>query len=248
VTTPAAPRNTATQPALRPDYSPEQLANWRRRHEEFVALARAGNIDVACFGDSITDQWRDEGRASWDRHLAPLRAANFGLSGDRTQQLLWRLENGGLEGLSPRVVVLLIGTNNLAPGLDPQPSLTPRNTVPEIIAGITACVQLLRSRLPAARLLLHGILPRDAAGAPARTEIAAINAALRRLDDNGATIRFLDLGPAFLAPDGSPGPELKPDLLHLSAAGYARWAELLRTPLAELLGHSHTLSDRPSST
>lgn len=226
--------NSAVLPALRPDYSSDQLAAWLGRHEEFVAIAHRGGCEILFLGDSITDGWRTHGRESWDEFFAPLKAANFGLSGDRTQQLLWRLQHGELAGPMPKVVVLLIGTNNLDPGLG-ESSLTPRNTASEIAAGITAVVDSVRGLLPETRVLLLGILPRGPRDAPVRREIAAINTAIRLLDDEGRRIAFFDAGPLFLASDGSIRADFMPDQLHLSAAGYRILATALAAPLRNML-------------
>jgi lysophospholipase L1-like esterase len=230
---PAAAVNTAVHPAIRPDYSPEQRAAWMKRHEEFTGLARQGGVDVAFFGDSLTDYWRERGRASWDRYFAPLRAANFGISGDRTQQVLWRIDRGELDGIEPKVVVLLIGSNNLTPGLG-ENSLTPKNTPAETAAGVAAIVDVLRRRLPRCRILLHAILPRDNPADPIRHEVTETNVALARLAD-GTSVRFVDLGSRFLSPDGTISRDIMPDLLHLNTAGYALWADALHPPLTELL-------------
>lgn len=130
--------NTATQPVSRDE-------SWLRRHEGFVAEARRGGIDVVFLGDSLTDLWRREGRAVWEKHFAPLRAANFGIDGDRTQQLLWRLQDGAVDAPAPKVVVLLIGTNNAG---NERNSDVPRNTTAEAIAGVTLVVQTLRVKFP----------------------------------------------------------------------------------------------------
>jgi lysophospholipase L1-like esterase len=225
--------STAIQPALRPDYSPEQRAAWMQRHEEFAALARRGGIEVAFFGDSLTDHWREHGRPSWDRHFAPLLSANFGISGDRTQQLLWRMDRGELEGMAPKGVVLLIGTNNLTPGLG-ENSLTPKNTPAETVGGVAAVVDTVRRRQPRARILLHALLPRAEPAAEIRREVLETNAGLARLAD-GDTVRFLDLGGIFQDREGRLSPEIMPDGLHLNARGYALWAEALHRPVTELL-------------
>lgn len=227
--------NTAARPALRPDYSPEQLRQWRQRHQANVARARQGGIDVAFFGDSITHGWLDQGRPAWEAHFAPLGAAAFGIPGDRTQQVLWRMQNGELDGYSPRVVVLLAGTNNLDPGLGGPPSLTPRNSIEEIVGGVSAIVRRVHDRFPQARVLLSGLLPRGAAGAPVRREIAAINPGLQRMDDGGRSVLFVNGGAALLEPDGSPGAAFLADGLHLTEGGYRRLAHALHAPLVRLL-------------
>ena len=226
--------NTATQPATRPDYPPEMQEKWLKRHEEFSAIARQGGIDVLFIGDSITDYWRTKGKALWDTHFAPLKAANFGISGDRIQQVLWRMENGELNGIKPKVVVVMIGTNNTTPGFGGEKSLTPRNSIPEIIAGVTAVVQTLRTKLPDAKVLLFGIFPRGQKGDPIRAELNEINAGLSRLDD-GRYVKFLDIGPKFLAADGTLSRDMMPDLLHPTEVGYRIWAEAIQAPLADFL-------------
>lgn len=219
-----AAANTATQPVPRDEA-------WLRRHEGFVAEARRGGIDVVFLGDSLTDLWRREGRAAWEKYFAPLRAANFGIDGDRTQHLLWRLQHGAVDGPAPKVVVLLIGTNNAG---NERNSDVPRNTTAEAIAGVTLVVRTLRAKLPDTTILLLGLLPRGERGAPIRTQVREINRALSGLDD-GRCIRFLDIGPSFLSPDGSLSREIMPDLLHMNEAGYAVFAAALRDPLAGLL-------------
>ncbi len=229
--------NTATQPALRPDYSPEQRAGWMKRHEEFASLAGRGDIDVVFFGDSLTDYWRDRGRASWDRYFAPLRSANFGISGDRTQQVLWRIDRGELQGIAPQVVVLLIGTNNLTPGLG-ENSLTPKNSPEETVEGVAAIVAALQRRAPRARILLHALMPRDEPHAAVRREVTETNTGLARLARATAGARFLDLGKIFVDAGERISPDIMPDLLHLNSRGYELWAEALHKPLTELLAQS----------
>lgn len=217
--------NTASEPVPKD-------ADWIKRHEGFVAEAARGNIDVLFLGDSITDMWRREGRAIWEAHFAALHAGNFGIDGDRTQHLLWRIQHGTLDGLSPKVVVLLIGTNNT--GMEKQAPV-PRNTTTEAIEGIKAVLGAIRAKLPNARILLLGILPRGEPDSPYRSQIGVINAALRDQADDQA-IRFLDISSVFLCPDGSISRQIMPDLLHPNEAGYAIWAAALEKPLQEMLG------------
>lgn len=226
--------STAVQPSLRPDYSPEQQQAWLSRHRNFVARARRGQGDIVFIGDSITDGWRTHGRAVWDKDFRPLCAVNFGLPGDRTQQLLWRLVHGTLEGLHPKVVVVMIGTNNLDPGLGAN-SLTPRNTVPEIIAGIGTVVLTLRRLLPSARVLLLGLLPRGYPTSALRQEVAAINAGLSAAAAGDPHVHFLDTGRCLLNPDGTISPEIMPDQLHPRAQGYQILAREITPALHQLL-------------
>jgi lysophospholipase L1-like esterase len=232
-------RNTAADASTRPDYGPEKQTAWLQRHHELVALARSGGIDVAFFGDSLIELWTTTGQAEWERRFIPLRAGNFGVSGDRTQQVLWRMMHGELDLLSPTVLVLLIGTNNTDPGLG-ENSLTPMNTPSEIVAGVTAIVSLVRRRLPNTKILLHGLFPRGPKTAAVRGKITEINAGLRLLDDDGRSVRFVDLGPHFLETDDSVSADIMPDQLHLSATGYEIWARALTEPLHAMLRPAHS--------
>lgn len=221
----AASANTATEPVPRD-------AGWIKRHEGFVEEAQRGGIDVLFLGDSITDFWRSRGKKVWDENFASLHAANFGISADRTQHVLWRLEHGEVDGLQPKLTVLLIGTNNT--GVETNGS--PRNSTAETIEGVTKVIQTLRAKLPATKLLVLGIFPRsDPKGPPAgSTQIPEINAALAKLDD-GRMIRVLDLGAKFLSADGSLSKDVMPDQLHPSEKGYEIWAAAIKPTVLEML-------------
>jgi lysophospholipase L1-like esterase len=216
--------NTATNPVPRDP-------NWVKRHEGFVAQAKQGGIDILFLGDSITDFWRNRGSNVWNQYYAPRHAANFGISADRTQHVLWRLDNGELDGIKPKVVVLMIGTNNTGKERDNQ---TPRNTVPEAIAGVQAVVADLRARLPDSKILLLAIFPRGRLDDPQRAQVALINTVIAKLDD-GQMVRFLDIGPKFLEADGTLPKSIMPDLLHPNAHGYQIWAEAMEPTLDEML-------------
>lgn len=204
-----------------------------KQHAEFVELAKQGDIEVLFIGDSITNHWRNPERGApvWEREFAPLKAANFGVSGDRTQHVLWRLRHGEGEGFSPKVIVLLIGTNNT--GLE-KDGVTPRNSTPEIIEGVTAVVRELQSRFPKAKILLMGIFPRGKKDDPRREQIKEINKSLALLDDQ-KTLFFLDIGDRFLDSSGNIPKDVMPDLLHPARKGYEIWADAIREPLANLL-------------
>src|SRR4051812_17531698 len=123
--------------------------NFLKRHEAFVARAREGNVNVLFLGDSITAQWASAGKDVWAQRYEKLPAANFGIGGDRTQHVLWRITNGELDGISPKVVVLMLGTNNI------------KSDPPAAIARADArIVQTIRQKLPATKVLLLGVFPR----------------------------------------------------------------------------------------
>ena len=221
--------NPATNSALRLE---PRDANWVKRHEGFVALAKQGGIDVLFLGDSITDFWRNRGQAVWEKNFGALHAANFGISADRTQHVLWRMANGELDGLAPKVVVLMIGTNNTGFERD---NVTPRNSAPQAAEGVKAIVRGLRAKLPATKILLLAIFPRgEKPTDPQRLQGGEINQSLARLDD-GEFVRYLDINAKFLAADGTLSKDIMPDLLHPNLRGYEIWADAIRAPLAELL-------------
>ncbi|WP_255558626.1 platelet-activating factor acetylhydrolase IB subunit [Horticoccus luteus] len=224
--------NTAIEPVPRSE-------SWLKRHEGFVEIAHQGHIDVLFLGDSITDFWRNSGKpprtggkAVWDANFAPLHAANFGISADRTQHLLWRIEHGELEGISPRAIVLMIGTNNIGFESD---GTTPRNTPAEAAEGVAAIVHTLRTKLPDAQILLLAIFPRSKKpDDPKRLQVAEINRLIAPLGKD-AHVHYLDIGQKFLSADGTLSKNIMPDFLHPNEHGYEIWAAAIKEPLAALL-------------
>ena len=217
VTPPA--QNTAIIPA---PFNPQ-------RHEAFVEIAKKGDIDCLLMGDSITDWWRNRGVAEYEKNFGALKCANFGIAGDRTQGVLWRMGNGELDGYTPKLMMLMIGTNNLG-------GRTPGNTPEQIAEGITAIVTKFRTKFPEAKVLLLGIFPRGAADTSRfRAPIKEINRIIAKLDD-GKFVRYMDIGDKFLQPDGSISAEVMPDGLHPSAKGYEIWAAAVMPTFLELLG------------
>lgn len=206
--------------------------NWMSLHESFVARAKQGHIDLLFLGDSITAGWLwgKGGLNVWNKYYAPRHAAEFGIGYDRTQNVLWRIEHGELDGLQPKVIVLLIGTNNAGN----EDNGKPRNTTPEIIEGVTNLVRELRVRLPESKVLLLGIFPRGEKNDPVREQVKEVNSQLARLDD-GKMVKFLDLGSRFLEADGTLSRDIMPDLLHPSERGYQIWAEAMQNTLAGML-------------
>jgi lysophospholipase L1-like esterase len=207
-----------------------KAGGWLKRHEDFVLEARQGGIQVLFQGDSITDGWRNgAAKKIWDAAFGTIQAANFGISGDRTQHVLWRLQNGELGGSPPpRVVVLLIGTNNIGQK-DPEPASS-------AIAGIDAILKLIHQKSGTTKVLLLGVFPRgEKPDHPQRALVKEINSAIQKFDDEGKSVRFLDIGEAFLQPDGVLTKEIMPDFLHLSPQGYQIWADAIKEPLVALL-------------
>ena len=225
-----APSCMGQDPAVVPEGRPD-TDWWMKMHQSFVDRAKRKDVDLLFLGDSITQNWGEN--AVWERYYAPRRAANFGIGGDRTQHILWRIEHGELDGLSPRVVVLLVGTNNIG------------TSAPEEIAeGIKAIVATLREKLPTTKVLLLGVFPRgrslsrielDKAESAAPIDApGAINARIAELGRD-PMVTYLDISKAFLDDDGSIPKTLMPDFLHLSEVGYRRWAEAMEPTLWELM-------------
>jgi lysophospholipase L1-like esterase len=221
-----APQESSTEPAARKkDYSWMSLADWNRRHEDHVKRIKEGNVDLLFVGDSITEGWGNN--AVWQKTYAPLKAANIGIGGDTTENVLWRLENGEVDGISPKVAVLLIGTNNF--GLE-------QHSPDQVAKGVAACVQTLRKKLPTTKIILLAIFPRDPnPAADIRKKIKTVNDQIQKLDDR-KTVHYLDIGPKLANPDGSLAKEVMPDFLHLSEKGYQIWADAMAPLLKELMG------------
>lgn len=175
-------------------------------------------------GDSITQGWEDAGKAAWEKHYASRGALNIGVGGDGTQNVLWRLDQGNVDGIDPRLAVVMIGTNNVTAG----------NTVAQVVEGVTAVVAKLRQKLPRTRVLLVGILPREENPGMVRGTVLQINQVLQQLED-GQSVFWLDAGSRFVARDGTISRELMPDFLHLSPSGYALWAETMEERITALL-------------
>ena len=222
--------NAAAPPSDVP--RPRTDDNSRTAHEELLAKARSGVIDVYFTGDSITRRWGALDYPAllenWNANFFGWNAANFGWGGDRTENILWRVENGELDGVDPRVIVVQAGTNNLteAAGADAQ--------VASITAGIRAIVDACRARAPDAVIILTGVFPRR--DRPSfNPVIDAINTAIAAFAD-GDGVRFLDTNADLSDADGRLSDSVSDDGLHLSAAGYQVWADALKPLLREILG------------
>jgi lysophospholipase L1-like esterase len=200
-------------------------------HESFLARGKSGPVGVLFLGDSITEGWRGASHI-WEHYFGQYQPANFGIGGDQTQHVIWRIQNGELDGISPKVVVLMIGTNNSA-----------GHTGAQIAAANRRIIELIRAKLPATKILLHAIFPRgprnnrDGTPDPWKQRMAAIaaaNAELATLHD-GKVIHYLDINARFLGNDGTIPNIIMPDQLHPNAAGYQLWADAIKGPLAEMM-------------
>ncbi len=212
--------NTALMPNLLPIFE--------EKHRNNVTRAAQGNVDVLFMGDSITDFWRNDsgpfaGKAVMDRTWPELNIANFGIAGDTTQGVLYRLANGEGEGFTPKAIMLMIGTNNAA-----------ANNYMEIAEGIGAIVLDMETRWPEAEILLLGIFPRSTPDDPIRDELHRINEIIARLDAH-ERVHYLDIGEVFMDDEGVISRDIMSDLLHPSSDGYELWAEAVKEPLAALL-------------
>lgn len=213
----AAAPNTATTPAPRE-------AGWMKLHESFNERAKQGDVDLIFLGDSITQGWNNN--ETWKKHYGSRKAFNIGIGGDRTQHVLWRLDHGNVDGLKPKLVVLMIGTNN-SNGSD--------NTAEEIGEGIKAIVTKLREKLPESKILLLAIFPRGKEPNPQREKNAEASKIASQLADD-KHVFFLDIGPKFLTDKGEIARDIMPDYLHLTPKGYQIWAESIEDKVSELLG------------
>ncbi|MCC6126782.1 MAG: GDSL family lipase [Pirellulales bacterium] len=212
------------KPVSKPD------PKWNKRHQSMNDRVKKGNVDLLLIGDSITNGWEGRGKEVWKKYYERRNAVNLGIGGDRTQHVLWRLENGNLEGISPKLAVIMIGTNNVGSQRDP------RNSPEEIAAGVKAIVEKLRAKLPEMKVLVLAIFPRGTDDKDEkRQSVGKANEIIAKLAD-GKMVFFLDIGAKFLAPDGTLPKDVMPDLLHPNAKGYQIWAEAMEPTLANLLG------------
>jgi lysophospholipase L1-like esterase len=208
--------------------NPDRHAQFLKDKEEAL---KKGPVELLFVGDSITDAWRRPDSAQyklflerWGKHN-PL---NIGISGDKTEHVLWRLEHGEVDGLKPKVVVLMIGTNNLGN----KPQSTPGDTA----AGVKCVVEKLREKLPDSKILLLAVFPRGKeVNHPFRAQVRSVNDEIAKLDDGGKHVKYLDIGAEFLAADGTLTPEVMPDALHPNENGYRIWADSMGPELEKLM-------------
>ena len=200
---------------------PRVAGAWMKMHEGFLEGSR-GHTEVLFLGDSITQGWGGHGRADLGSLLCPATRPDFGIGGDRTQHVLWRLDNGELDGIKPKVVVLMIGTNNIRAEL---PRRDRRRASRRSSRGSA------RS-FPKTKILLLGVFPRSEQPDATRERSRAVNESIAKLDD-GKIEQYLDIGNSFLNDDGTISQEIMPDYLHLSPKGYRIWADAMEPTLWE---------------
>lgn len=244
--TAAAPHVRKIQPLPRTDRN-SQLA-----HEDLVHKAAQGGIDLYFAGDSITRRWGTSDfqyqhfLANWTTNFFGWNAGNFGWGGDKVQNVLWRLQQGELDGVRPKVMVLLAGTNDLGEGAATT-DLAAREE--DVVQGIGAILNLVREKAPGATIILMGITPRED-HADRSAMAAAIDRTNRRLAQlaDGRAIRFLSLNDRLTTPDGRLREGVTVDGLHLSLKGYQIWADALKPLLTELLGPPAKTDHAPPPT
>ncbi len=205
-------------------------------HEQLLQKAKQGRIDVYFEGDSITRRWGatdyPELLANWKQNFFGWNAADFGWGADRIENILWRLENGELDGVNPKIIVLLAGTNNVG---NATPAEAIDGKVADITAGIRAILNLMRAKAPTATIILTGIFPRND-NIAVMPMIDAINVELSKLTD-GTTVRFLNINGQLASADGRLFEGvMNPDKLHPAIKGYQVWADALKPIFTELLG------------
>jgi lysophospholipase L1-like esterase len=207
--------------------------NWWERHDAVVNRVKQGHVDLLLIGDSITHGWGGPPDAYsyggpgglYEKYFGGRNAVNLGFGWDRTQHVLWRFNHGELDGISPKVATLMIGTNNIGV-----------NTSSEIAAGVTAIVDQLQSRLPRTKILLLAIFPRDhEPDSRNRKQVAEVNALITPLGKRPGVV-FLDLTDKFLEPDGTLSKDMMGDFLHPTPKGYEVWARSMEPTLAKMLG------------
>ncbi len=206
--------------------------DWAKRHELTSAAVKHAKPQILFIGDSIThffggeqfDSYALRGQQTWGEFYAPRNAGNLGSGWDKTENVLWRLRHGAIDGIAPKLVIMMIGTNN-----------TGDCSATDIAQGIMAIVSEMNLRLPQSKILLLGIFPRGEKPNPQREKIAVINQLLAQLDGE-RNVTFLDIGAKFLTPDGLITKDIMPDFLHPNEKGYRIWAEAIEPTVKKLMG------------
>ena len=219
----ALAKETKLHSAIKPESRTDQW--WVDRHEMMNRRVAQGNVDMLLIGDSITHGWEGAGQKVWGEYYAPRNAVNLGIGGDHTQHVLRRLDNGNIKGISPKLAMLMIGTNNSG-----------SNTPEEIADGVKVIVEKLRAKLPKTKILVLAIFPRGPNNDdPLRQVNMKANKLIAKLAD-GDMVEYLDIGDKFLTADGTLTKEVMPDLLHLTPDSYKIWAEAVEPSVEKVMG------------
>ena len=207
---------------------PRKQAWWQNRHKaKLKELKSLEKVDLLWIGDSITHSWENGGKKVFSEYYSKRNPFNIGYSGDRTEHVIWRLQNGEVEGISPKLIVIMIGTNNTGHRKD-----KPEHTA----AGIKMILAEIAKRMPESKVLLLGVFPRDRKANGAMRKINnGINEIIKDYADD-KKVFFLDIGKKFLADDGTLPKTIMPDALHPNAKGYKIWAEAVEPQVAKLMG------------
>jgi len=234
---PAAATPAATPfplPKQEPDVAAQKYSNktgevdkgFLAAHDKYVAIAKEGKGQLLFLGDSITAGWAGKGKEVWAKSFTQWQPVNFGIGGDRTQHVLWRIENGELaDTFKPKACVLMIGTNNVG-----------GDSAEAIAKGVTKIVETIRTKTPNTKILLLAVFPRGekASPNPGREKLAQVNKIISKLNDD-KHVFYMDIGAKFLQPDGTLPKDIMPDLLHPNEKGYEIWAEAITPKLTELM-------------
>jgi len=199
-------------------------ASWIQRHELMNRQAQQGHIDLIYVGDSIVEHFNKQGKEVWAHYYADRNPLNLGISGDRTEHVLWRLDHGNIEGIAPKLAIVMIGQNN--GGL---------NTAEEIAEGVTAIIQRLRTKLPDTKVLLLAIFQRREKPTPERAVLDKANEIVSKLAD-GKHVFYMNINHIFVRPDGTIPRSLMYDFEHPTPLGHRVWAEAIDPKVAELMG------------
>lgn len=205
------------------EFSWMSVAAWDKMHAEDTIVAQYDTVDLLFVGDSITAGWDWN---IWQQNFVPLKAANFGIGGDHTANLLWRLQHGAIGNIQPKLIVLLIGVNNFG-HLNESPE--------QVAAGVAKVVNQLQLAWPNSKILLNAVFPfEQPADSPKRKLVKQLNKLIAKLGDN-KTVFFKDYSLLMLQKDGSISPEIMADFLHPTAKGYQVWADAMRPDILELM-------------
>ena len=202
--------------------------SWTPRFIQKNQVVKKGDVDLVFLGDSITAGWEiGAGKDIWEKYYSKRKSLNLGFGGDRTEHVIWRLQNGNFDGINPKLVVLMIGTNNTEQRMD-NPVM--------IAESIKLIVETIHLKSPSTKILLLGIFPRGKTkDGPMRKNNDTVNEIIKNYPEDYKFVDYMDISKNFLNADGSLSREIMYDLLHLSSKGYEIWAESLEEKLKKLL-------------